>query len=145
MLRVLLSRQFGFYQTCDLGSGCFYTQGLNLLADMDGFCEADYGISQPQIAAAIAQTNTFYGAGRPDLAHNASRILYVNGDVDPWSGLSILTAPSTDLPTLVVPGASHHAWTHPSYPTDQPSVIGARATIRAQVSLWLAEALAGAH
>ena len=131
--------EFGFYQTCDLGSGCFYTQGLNLLNDMDAFCMADYGISQPEIAASVARSNAFYGADRPDLAHNASRIMYVNGDVDPWSGLSILRSPSDGLPTLLVPGASHHAWTHPTYPTDQPSVVKARALIRQQVEAWLGE------
>ena len=127
------------YQTCEIGSRCFFTQGLNRLADDDGFCAVDYGISPSQIMANIDATNAHYGAGRPDLVHNATRILYVNGDVDPWSGLSILTAPSAALPTLLVPGASHHAWTHPSTPLDQPSVVAARETIRSQVFEWLAE------
>ena len=132
--------EFGFYQTCEIGSICFYTQGLNLLPDMDDFCKVDYGIAQEQIARSIDATNAFYGADRPDLAHNASRIMYVNGDVDPWSGLSILKALSKDLPTLIVQGASHHAWTHPTYSTDQASVVTARRMIRQQVSAWLAEA-----
>ena len=133
--------EFGFYQTCDVGSGCFYTQGINLLGDMDGFCATDYGISQAQIHASIAQTNAHYGADRPDLVHNASRIYYVNGDVDPWSGLSILPpGHSAALPTLLVEGASHHFWTHPSQPTDSKDVVAARQTIRAQVKRWLAEA-----
>ena len=29
--------------------------------------------------ASIEATNKHYGAARPDLAHNASRVLYVNG------------------------------------------------------------------
>lgn len=106
---------------------------------MDTFCRTDYGISQDEIASAIEKTNAHYGGLRPDLSHNASRILYVNGDVDPWSGLSILKAPSPSLPTLLVPGASHHAWTHPSLPTDQASVVEARSTIRQQLRVWLAE------
>ena len=32
-----------------------------------------------------------------------------------------------------------HAWTHPTYPTDQPSVVKARALIRQQVEAWLGE------
>ena len=39
----------------------------------------------------------------------------------------------------MVDGASHHAWTHPSAPTDQPTVVAARAAIRQQVAAWLAE------
>ena len=48
-------------------------------------------------------------------------------------------SPSPALPTLMVPGASHHAWTHPTYPTDQASVVKARGLIRQQVNAWLAE------
>eukprot|EP00658_Telonema_sp_P-2_P037547 TRINITY_DN2699_c0_g1_i1.p1 TRINITY_DN2699_c0_g1~~TRINITY_DN2699_c0_g1_i1.p1 ORF type:complete len:518 (-),score=124.16 TRINITY_DN2699_c0_g1_i1:465-2018(-) len=124
--------EFGFYQTCELGSNCFYTQGLVLLEDMMAFCTSDFGIANESVAEAIAATNKFYGADHP----NATRVFYPNGDVDPWHGLSKLTA-SPGLPVLMVSGASHHAWTHPSAPTDQESVIAARATIRAQVSTWL--------
>ena len=57
------------------------------LSDDDSFCQHDYGISPAQIQQNINASNAHYGAGRPDLSHNATRILYVNGDVDPWSGL----------------------------------------------------------
>jgi hypothetical protein len=43
------------------------------------------------------------------------------------------------LPTMMVQGASHHAWTHPARPSDQPSVAAARVAIAAQVDAWLAE------
>ena len=92
------------------------------------------------MAAAVAATNGFYGGDRPDqLSPPATRVLYPNGDVDPWHGLSVLEAPTPQLPVLMVSGASHHAWTHPSAPTDQPTVVAARQTIRMQVSAWLAE------
>merc|ERR1711965_643003 len=55
------------------------------------------------------------------------------GDVDPWHGLSILAPLSPELPALLVSGASHHAWTHPSLPTDQPSVVAARKAVRRQL------------
>ena len=133
--------EFGFYQTCDVGSRCFYTQGINLLSDMDGFCQSDYGISRAEINASIAKTNAHYGADRPDLVHNATRIYYVNGDVDPWSGLSILPPGHTEqLPTLEVSGASHHFWTHPSKPTDAKDIVMARLMIRSQGTYWLSEA-----
>ena len=129
--------EFGFYQTCEVGTSCFFTQGLDTLASMDSFCSG-FGISQAEIAANIAKTNAYYGAGRPDLPpNNASRIMYINGDVDPWHGLSILKSPTATLPTIMVPGASHHAWTHPSAPTDQPTVVVARAAIRKQIGAWL--------
>lgn len=127
--------EFGFYQTCEVGSKCFYTQGLVLLPDMMGFCTTQFQISAPAVAKNIESTNQFYGADHP----NATRIFYPNGDVDPWHGLSKLTA-SPGLPVLMVSGASHHAWTHPSAPTDQKSVVVARQKIRDQVAAWLAEA-----
>ena len=39
----------------------------------------------------------------------------------------------------MVPGASHHAWTHPPRATDQASVIAARKVIVDQVIAWLAD------
>ena len=47
----------------------------------------------------------------------------------PGHALSILTPATPDVQTLWVPGASHHAWTHPSLPSDQDSVVSARRTI----------------
>jgi len=126
--------EFGFYQTCEVGSKCFYTQGLDLLADNMAMCTSEFGIAQDAVGPAIVKTNAFYGADHP----NATRIFYPNGDVDPWHGLSKLTA-GPELPVLMVSGASHHAWTHPSAPTDQASVVAARKTIRQQVAAWLKE------
>jgi len=126
--------EFGFYQTCEVGSECFYTQGL---LDVEFFIE-DAGCDRWNITASliekgIEKTNQFYGGLDP----NATRIMWPNGDVDPWHALSILESPGPEMPTLMVSGASHHAWTHPSAPTDQPSVVKARQTIRTQVAEWL--------
>ena len=67
--------------------------------------------------------------------------MWVNGDVDPWHALAVLTSPADEKeqPTLMVSGASHHAWTHPSTSSDQASVVAARKQIRQQVTTWLAE------
>ena len=66
-------------------------------------------------------------------------MLYPNGEVDPWHALSILKSPSKGIDTLMVSGASHHAWTHPSAASDQASVVAARAAIRAKVKAYLAQ------
>ena len=62
-------------------------------------------LTLPEIAARVQETNS-YGGNTPI----GTRILYVNGDVDPWSGLSVLQS-LNPLPVLDH-GASHHAWTH---------------------------------
>ena len=124
--------EFGFYQTCDVGSRCMYTQGLDLLVDEMSFCETDFKISKDTVVANINQTNLYYGSDTP----SGSRVLWVNGEVDPWHGLSVLTA-LPNQPVLWVKGASHHAWTHASSDVSQQTVRDARTTIRKQVQSWL--------
>jgi len=127
--------EFGFYQTCEKGSKCFFTQGLATLESQMGFCESLFGISNATVAANVDYSNAYYGADTPA----GTRVLYVNGEVDPWHANSINHALSPELPALYVPGASHHAWTHPSLPSDQGSVRAARRAIRGVVGMFLAE------
>jgi len=128
--------EFGFYQTCDNGSKCMYTQGLDLLRDQIAFCQTEFDISPDAVVQNVNNSNAYYGALHPD----ATRIIWPNGEVDPWSTLSILTSPGPEMPTLWVTGASHHAWTHAYQPNDQKSVKDARLAIRKQVGAWLEEA-----
>jgi hypothetical protein len=136
--------EWGFYQTCEIGSHCFYTQGLVELEDFTSMCPAQFNISVDQVYKNVASSNRHYGGLEPlgpALTRNVSRIMWVNGDVDPWHALSVLEPPKDEAeqPTLMVSGASHHAWTHPSAPSDQKSVVAARKAIRTQVLKWLAE------
>lgn len=129
--------EFGFYQTCDVGSSCFFTQGLSTLSDQVAFCQTEFNVSVDLVAENVRQSNRRYGSDHP----SGSRVLWVNGEVDPWHGLSVLKSLSPSMPAIWVPGASHHAWTHPSRSDDQPSVVEAREKIRKQVDLWLNEPL----
>eukprot|EP00467_Chlorarachnion_reptans_P004881 CAMPEP_0114523406 /NCGR_PEP_ID=MMETSP0109-20121206/21271_1 /TAXON_ID=29199 /ORGANISM="Chlorarachnion reptans, Strain CCCM449" /LENGTH=493 /DNA_ID=CAMNT_0001704713 /DNA_START=32 /DNA_END=1513 /DNA_ORIENTATION=+ len=124
--------EFGFYQTCDTGSHCPYTQGLDLLSDQLQIC-AKFNISPDTVAANVAFTNVYYGG----LSPVATRVMWPNGEVDPWSQLAVLNTTAPEQPTLWVAGASHHFWTHTPLPTDQTSVQDARTTIRDQVKAWL--------
>ncbi|KAJ9460514.1 putative serine protease F56F10.1 [Diplonema papillatum] len=125
--------EFAFYQTCDVGSNCFYTQGLVTLEGMDSFCKTEFNISQSLVARNVNYTNDYYGGDMPA----GSCVLYPNGEVDPWHANSVLKQPAAGIPTLWVPGASHHAWTHPSASNDQPSVVQAREQIRQTVQQFL--------
>lgn len=127
--------EFAFYQTCEFGSRCPFVQGYNNLSQMISMCETLFGISPEQVAEQVAFSNAFYGGDAPA----ASRILYPNGDVDPWHGLGVLTSPSPDQPVMMVSGASHHAWTHPADTITQDSVKAAKEEIQAQVLAWLQE------
>jgi pimeloyl-ACP methyl ester carboxylesterase len=124
--------EFGFYQTCEVGSRCLYTQGLVLLSDYLDMCSS-FGITARKVSENIDYTNEYYGALDPA----GSRVLFANGEVDPWRALSIVSSPSSDLPVLEVAGASHHAWTHPTAKTDQLSVQLVRRQIKSVVTEWL--------
>jgi hypothetical protein len=133
--------EFGFYQTCEVGSECFYVQGLEVLEDFTEHCEL-YGQSAADVAKNIAATNVRHGGVTPlgaDGKTLGSCVLWPNGEVDPWATLSVLESPGKGQPVLWVKGASHHAWTHPSASTDQPSVVSARKLIRQQVDMFLAD------
>lgn len=128
--------EFAFYQTCEIGSKCFFTQGLMTLDDEMSFCTSDFGIPSSKVYENVQFTNDNYGG----LNSGGSHILSPNGEVDPWHALAILNSSNPErLPTLWVKGASHHAWTHPTLSTDQKSVIEARTLIKAQVAKWLQE------
>ena len=113
-----------------------YTRGLDLLEDEMAFCQTDFKIPMALVEQNVAQTNVRTGSDHPA----GSRVLWVNGEVDPWHGLSVLKPLSPSMPAIWVKGASHHAWTHPSPDCTQDTVIKARADIRAQVEQWLESA-----
>jgi len=127
--------EFAFYQTCEVGSQCFFTQGLILLDDFLKECRDSWGITEAKVIANVDYTNQYYGALNP----SGTRVLYTSGEVDPWQALSIRKPPGQELPAFTVLGASHHFWTHPTLPTDQQSVVEARATIWSQIGAWLKE------
>lgn len=131
--------EFGFYQTCETNSSCMFVQGLQSADDMAASC-AQWGISTTQVMEAIDTTNFHYGGLKPSFSNELGTcVLWPNGEVDPWSTLSVLQPPGVLQPTLFVPGASHHSWTWPSRAGDQVSVIDARLKIRQQVEDFLSD------
>ena len=132
-------KEFGFYQTCTASGGCMFVRGLANASYYAAGCVKQFNISLEDVQNNIDATNYHYGGLEPldDKGKLGRCVMFPNGQVDPWSTQSILQAPSKDLPTLMVPGASHHAWTWPSRPGDQESVMTARTTIRQQADAFL--------
>lgn len=133
--------EFGFYQTCEEGTDCFYTQGLVSFANKDhqpnDFCQAQFGLSSADTVERIAATNQYY----EDKLATATRIVWVNGDVDPWHAQGVLQAPSAHQPVIFpVKGAAHCAWMRAASDGEQQSLKAARASIWQQLDRWLAEA-----
>ncbi len=130
---------FGFYQTCDPDSACPFVTNpwLSNLSASLADCALAFGDEGQSVHAAVADTNEAFGGLTPA----ASRILFVNGEVDPWRAASVASPPGAGTEVLWVPGASHHAWTHPPRPSDSPAVVASRAYIDAHVTAWLHEPL----
>merc|ERR1719215_2094262 len=103
--------EFGFYQTCEVGSDCFFTQGLVSFNNPDhkpnDFCSDLFALSTNDTLQAIKKTDDYYNAK----VAAASRIIWVNGNVDPWHGLSHFSPPGAEQPIIwPVQGAGHCAW-----------------------------------
>lgn len=127
--------EFAFFQTCQQDSRCPFARGYVTVRDEIAMCEQLFGISPEQVAQHVRDTNAYYGGREP----RGSRILFPNGDVDPWSGLGVLVSPEPSEPAMLVSGSSHHFWTHPANEISQQTVRDAKAAIQAQVLDWLAE------
>lgn len=130
--------EFGFYQTCEVGSDCFFTQGLVSFDNPDhkpnDFCSKLFGFSTVDTVKAIKKTTDHYNAK----VAAATRIMWVNGNVDPWHGRSHLSPPGAHQPIIwPVQGAGHCAWMAGETSKDQRSLVEARHKILAQLSQWL--------
>jgi thymus-specific serine protease len=127
--------EFGYYQTCELDSNCPFGRGYHSL-DMDiEICRVAFDINDITIQENIEATKKWYG----NKLRRATRILSVNGDVDPWSVLAMLKSKDPWKPAHVVKGASHHAWTHPIRECDSKEVQDARQLIYQTILQWLTD------
>jgi len=124
--------EFGFFQTCEVGSACPFARGAVRLEESFRMCERAFGMNRSHVEAHVAATNARYGGVAP----GASRVLHVNGDVDPWSALGVLESPGPAQPVHVAPGASHHAWTHPADTVVQEAVRVAKRVVWEHVQRW---------
>jgi Serine carboxypeptidase S28 len=122
--------EFGFFQTTDgkdqpFGTGVpltFYTEICNRL------------FSLPK-GPHIAFSNTNYGSNKP---LGATRILFVNGNVDPWHSLSVFHSLTPSLKAILIEGTAHCANMMPPRPNDLPGLLVARNQTSLQVREWLA-------
>ena len=97
------------------------------------FCLTEFNVTLAETEARVAALDAEHGAS----VAAATRIIWVNGDVDPWHGQSNLESPGEEQPVVwPVKGARHCAWMSPERDTDQQSLKDARAAIFAQLEAW---------
>lgn len=87
-------------------------------------------------SAGIDFTNAYLGGQ----GIKGSRIIFINGNVDPWHSLSIYN--STDevnQPSVFIDGTGHCRNMMPSSPSDPPALVAARQQINAYLAGFMAE------
>ncbi|KAM4640595.1 thymus-specific serine protease [Discoglossus pictus] len=126
--------EFGYYQTCE-DKSCPFSQLITLKSQLD-LCSQVFQIPTEFVSQAIQFTNEFYGADRP----KSSRIIFVNGDIDPWHALSVLKNQSRSEIAIYINGTAHCANMSPSHESDLQSLKKAREEIAIQIAEWLKSA-----
>uniref|UniRef100_A0A7S4EPT6 Thymus-specific serine protease n=1 Tax=Pseudo-nitzschia australis TaxID=44445 RepID=A0A7S4EPT6_9STRA len=152
--------EFGFYQTCGEDDNCpFASHFHNIDSDLE-ICARLFNITSDRVYQNVQSSLDLYGGKEFLDSGAASRILTVNGNVDPWSALGLeedsssstisSTSTSSDgnaattivhnnylLPVKMVDGASHHFWTHAIKDTDALEILKIREYIYSCVMSWL--------
>eukprot|EP00435_Cladocopium_sp_Y103_P017003 s1695_g4.t1 len=127
-------REFGWYQTCESGSNCPYTQGYNTINWALELCRLLFDMSPGDVLHNIDKTNQFYGgAAYPGATHT----VFPNGEVDPWHWESTLVGEDPTVDTIFVKGASHCEWMHAVKPGMAGMLIEAKKAIQNKIASWL--------
>ena len=131
--------EFAFYQSCEEGTACPFSTLMTLDSSfqqcVDGF---DVRMSKDVNVAAVNATNAYMGAKR--IVNGTSRVLFVNGGVDPWHTLSV-NIPDVTTPAnaaVFMPASSHCRAMSSSNADDPAEVKAARAASAAVLADWLA-------
>eukprot|EP00440_Ansanella_granifera_P067452 gb/GFBE01073163.1/.p1 GENE.gb/GFBE01073163.1/~~gb/GFBE01073163.1/.p1 ORF type:complete len:226 (+),score=49.64 gb/GFBE01073163.1/:1-678(+) len=72
------------------------------------------------------------------IAKSATRILFSNGELDPWKGGGVTETLAPELPAVLIPEVGHHIDLMWSNPDDPLAVTEARKTEQAWIRKWVA-------
>jgi len=122
--------EFGYFQTTDSPNQPF--GNLVPLSYFTDQCKDGFGFDfLPDINA----TNDYYGGNNPK---GATKILFVNGSLDPWHALGVTKKIDHTLPFILIEGTAHCADMHPAKISDPPGLAKAQSLITRQIAQWLA-------
>jgi len=122
--------QFGYYQTCE-GEDCIFSQKLNLDFNV-AICDQLFGFSSHNVQERINFSNDYYGSDQP----RSSRIVFVNGMIDPWHAISVVQD-LDEMPAILIPGASHCENMGSASSADTAVMTDAKNKIADLVQKWL--------
>ncbi|XP_026486617.2 putative serine protease K12H4.7 [Vanessa tameamea] len=125
--------EFGYFQTTTSKSQPFTD---NIRLDFyTKMCTALYGaeFDEKRVDASVKRTNEMYGGLKP----NVTNVVFSNGDLDPWSSLSVLEDLSYKAPAVVIPRASHCRDLFSNIKGDSEELREARKHIRYLIKNWI--------
>jgi len=112
--------EFGYFQTTDSKNQPFGS--LVPLSYYTDLCTEVFGFN---FLPGINDTNIYYGAKKP----GSTKVLFVNGSLDPWSSLSITSSLSKTLPAIFINGTAHCADMLPPNSQEPPELKQAQIRI----------------
>ncbi len=86
------------------------------------------------VGAHVNETNILYGGNKP---HGTTKIMFVNGSIDPWHSLSVTTNLNPSVTAVYINGTAHCADANPPNSLSPPSLPAAQAKISQQIGIWL--------
>ncbi|XP_052130437.1 putative serine protease K12H4.7 isoform X1 [Frankliniella occidentalis] len=98
--------EFGYFQTFS-GKNVPFPAPYNAVDFSYQLCKDLFGDAYDEsvVTAAIDRSNLVFGDRKPDVTN----VIFVNGNIDPWHALGILSDVSSLAPAVLVDGGSHCA------------------------------------
>ena len=97
--------QFSYWQDCDKDSQCPLSKAFMTLDSNTQQCQDAFG---PEVSRFLnARTTRFTNAYLGGQSIASSRIVFVNGNVDPWHALSLYNSTQPEQPSVFINGTAH--------------------------------------
>jgi serine protease 16 len=133
--------EFAYYQTCEPDTMTCPFSRLMTLESSYKQCQDGFGdvISQDINDYGVAQSNYLYGGNQI----KGTRIIFANGNVDPWHYLSVYNQSTMDprQPAVFIDGTAHCRNMYTPSPNDPEPLVAARGAINAYIADFLSEPL----
>lgn len=125
--------EFGFFQTSDSNKQPF-THNVPIEFFIDT-CIALFGsdFNEKRVEEGIKITNAQYGGRYP----NITKVVFVNGDVDPWHTLGVLENLSDDAPAILIHKSFHCQIMSPEMDQDSDELREARKKVKLLIKSWI--------
>jgi lysosomal Pro-X carboxypeptidase len=98
------------------------------------YCEYLYGV-RPDYEFTLK----FFGGITDKDYLSSSRIVFTNGNLDPWSGGSPIKTLREDLPACYIIDGAHHLDLRPPHPMDPVGVTQCRAQVLGYLKKWIGQ------